>query len=98
MYICIVVIYEYTTQSFVFTQFKCQTSIRPIDSTLSDATTQGESRPGSNGYEEALYILQSPKTGTLDWYRTFIGGGFYLSVEMQSVYFTAPADWAKTQF
>ena len=29
-------------------------SVRPIDRTLSSATTPGKSRPGSNGNEESL--------------------------------------------
>ena len=34
-------------------------SIWPIDRTLSDATTLGQSGPGSNGNEEVLHIPQS---------------------------------------
>ncbi len=34
-------------------------SIWPIDRTLSGATTPGQSRPGSNGNEEVLFIPQS---------------------------------------
>ena len=34
-------------------------SIWPIDRTLSDATTLGQSGPGSNGNEGVLHILQS---------------------------------------
>ena len=39
-------------------------SIWPIDKTLSSATTPGQSGPGSNGKEGVLYISQSSKTGT----------------------------------
>ena len=34
-------------------------SIRPIDGTLTDATTPGESGPGSNGNERVFCIFQS---------------------------------------
>ena len=49
-------------------QFKCKNSkllkpwvisIWPINRTLSGATIQGLSRPGSDGSEGVLYILQS---------------------------------------
>ena len=35
-------------------------SIRRIDMTLLDATTPGQSGPGSNGYEKILYIPKTP--------------------------------------
>ena len=35
-----------------------------IDGTLTDTTTQGQSRPGSNGDEGVLNIPQISKTGT----------------------------------
>ena len=38
-------------------------SIRPIDRTLSDATTLGQSVPGSNINEVVLHILQITKAG-----------------------------------
>ena len=38
-------------------------SILPIDKTLSSATTSGQSGPGSNGNEEVLHIPQSSRTG-----------------------------------
>ena len=37
-------------------------SIWPIDKTLSNATTPGQSGIGSNGNEGLHYILQSPRT------------------------------------
>ena len=40
-------------------------SIWPIDKTLSGATTLGQSGSGSNGKERVLYIPQSSKTGAL---------------------------------
>ena len=41
------------------TQFNCQTSIWRIDSTLSTATTPGQSGPGSDGSEGIHHIPQS---------------------------------------
>ena len=37
-------------------------SIWPIDRTLSDATTRGQSGSGNNGNETVLYIPQSSRT------------------------------------
>ena len=45
-----------TIQFSISTQFS---SIWPIDSTLSGATTLGQSEPGSDGNEGVLRILQS---------------------------------------
>ena len=73
-------------------------SIWPIDRTLSGATTPGQSEPGSNGNERVLHIPQSSSIiGTspsyyLEIYTGHLLGEFYSSVEMQSVYSTAPAD------
>ena len=39
-------------------------SIWPINKTQSDATTPGQSGPGSNSNEGTLYIPQIPKTRT----------------------------------
>ncbi len=51
-----------TIQLTISTQFS---SIRPIDSTLSGATTPGQSGPGSDGNEGVLCIPQSSSfTGT----------------------------------
>ena len=36
--------------------------ISPIGGTLTDTTTPGQSRPGSNGKEEVLHIPQSSRT------------------------------------
>ena len=61
----------------------------------------GQSEPGSNGNEEVLCIPQSPSiTGTspsdclVSYQGHSLGGGSYPSAEVQSVYSTAPADWA----
>ena len=73
----------------------------PIDRTISDATTPGQSGPGSDGNEGVLFIPQSSSiTGTspsdcLVSYPGHTLGGSYLSAEMHSVYSTAPADCAR---
>ena len=70
-----------TVQFTIITQFKCKktvlfqaiqfsistqfSSIWPIDRTLSGATTQAQSGPGSDGIEGVLHITQSSGiTGT----------------------------------
>ena len=59
----------------------------------------GQSGPESNGNEGVLYIPQISKVGALpsDCLMSYPGhslGDSYPSAEMQSVYSTAPADWA----
>ena len=78
-------------------------SIWPIDRTLSSATTPSQSGPGSNGNEVVLYIPQSSsiaETSTSDCLVLYPGhslmGGSYPSAEVQLVYSTTPANWAKT--
>ena len=67
---------------------------------LSGATTPGQSGSGSDGNEGVLRIPQSSSTaGTSpsDCLVSYPGHslrGSYPSAEVQSVYFTAPADWA----
>ena len=68
---------------------------------LSGATIPGQSEPGSNGNEGMFCILQSSSiTGTspLDCLVSYpehpLWGGSHPSAEVQSVYSTAPADWA----
>ena len=61
---------------------------------LSGATTTGKNGPGSNGNEEVLCFSQSPSiTGVSpsDCLVSYLGHSF---AEMQSVYSTAPANWA----
>ena len=76
-------------------------SIWPIDRTLSGATTQGQSGPGSNGSEGLLSIPQSASitgtspSGCLVLYPGHLLEESYLSAEIQSVYSTAPVDWAE---
>ena len=72
-------------------------SIWPIDSTLSGSTTQGQNGPGSNGNEGVLHIHQIAKAGTLpsDGLMSYTGHSLGVGVALlQSVYSTAPADWA----
>ena len=71
-------------------------SIWPIDRTLSGATTPGKSGLGSDGNERKLCIPQG--SSITDCLVSYAGhsleAGSYLSAEMQSVYSTAPAEWA----
>ena len=77
------------------------TSIRPINRTLSDATTPGKSGPGSNGNERVLCISQSSsitEASLSDYLMSYLGhllGESYPSAGMQPVYSTAPANWTK---
>ena len=72
-----------------------------MDMALSGATTPGQSGPGSDGNEGVLRIPQSPSiTGTSpsDCLVSYPGhslGVSYPSAEVQSVYSTATAHWAK---
>ena len=68
---------------------------------LSGATTPGQSGPGSNGNEWVLRIPQSssiagtsPSDCLMSYPGHSLGRGSYPSAEKQSVYSTAPADWA----
>ena len=78
-------------------------SIWSTDRTLADTTALGQNGPRSDDnkgvtphspklrhYWSFTIRLFSVTTQTLVW-----GGGSYLSVEMQSVYFTTPADWTR---
>ena len=76
-------------------------SIWPIDMILSGATTPSQSKPGSDGDEGVLRILQSSSitgTSSSDCLVSYSGHswvGGYLSAEMQSLYSTAipPPSW-----
>ena len=76
-------------------------SIWPKDKTLSDDTTPSQSGIGSDGNDGVLYMLQRPSiigASPSDCLVSYLGhpyGGSYPSAEMQSVYSTAPADWAR---
>ena len=76
-------------------------SIWPIDKTLSGATIPGQSRPGSDDNKRVLHIPQSSSitwASSSDCLMSYLGhslGESYSSAEMQSVYPTALVDWAK---
>ena len=77
-------------QVIQFSISKQLNSIWPIDRTLSSATTPSQSKPGSNGNERVLRILQgSSITGTSP-----LVVGAYLSAEMQLMFSITPANWA----
>ena len=68
---------------------------------LSGATTLDQIGPGNNGNDGVLRISQRPSiTGTspsdflVSYSEHSLGEGFPPSVEVRSVYSTAPADWA----
>ena len=72
-------------------------SIWPIDMTLSGATTQGQSGPGSNGNQGVLHIPQSSKIGAspFDALVSYPGhnlGEPYPFAEMQTAYSIIPTD------
>ena len=87
-------------------QFKCKkknlskpqfSSIWRIDRTLSGATTPSQSGPGSDVNEGVLHISQSSSI-TIRLFSvisgTLVKEVSYPFAEKQSVYSTAPADWA----
>ena len=68
---------------------------------LSGATTPGQSGPGSDGNEGVLPILQSssiagtsPSDCLVSYPEHSLEVGSYSYAEKQSVYSTAPVDWA----
>ena len=77
-------------------------SIQPIDRAQTGATILRQSGPGRNGKERVLQIPQSSSiTGTspsdclVSYPGHSLGGGFSSSAEVQSVYSTISADWAR---
>ena len=73
-------------------------SIWPIDRTLSGATTLNQSGPGSDGNKRVIpqcsSIPGASPSDSLMLYTGHSGGESYSSAEMQFVYSTAPADGA----
>ena len=68
--------------------------ILPVDRNLSDATTQGQSGPGSNGSEGVLHITQNSSiTEASPLYPGHSLGESYSSAKMQSMYSATPVDW-----
>ena len=90
-----------TIQYSIIIQFKCETSIWPIDRTLSGATTLGQNEPGSDGNKGVLRISQSSSiTGASpsDCLVSYPGhslGESYLFAEMQLVYSRLPANMTR---
>ena len=88
-----------TIQFSISTQFKCQTSIWPIDRTLSGATTLGQSRTGSDGNKGVFRIPQSSRiteASPSDCLMSYTGhslGESNPSAEIQTEYSAAPAYW-----
>ena len=75
-------------------------SIWPVDGTVTDTTTPDQNGVRSNENEGVLYIPQSPKNGAspsdgLVSYPGHLLEESYPSAEMQSVYSTVPANWAE---
>ena len=73
-----------------------------IDRVQAGTTIPSHSGPGQDGNEGVLCILQSSSiTGTspsdclMSYQNIRLGGGSYPSAEMQSVYSTALANWAR---
>ena len=92
------------TALFQAIQFSISTQfsfIWPINRTLLSATTPDSSGPGSNGNKGVLCIPQSSsitgpsRSDCLVSYLGHLLEESYFSAERQSVYSTAPADWAK---
>ena len=87
--------------AFVSSQFKCQSSIWPMDRTILGAFTLGQSGPMSDGNEEIPHIPQSFSNTywslTIRLFsvvsRTLLEGVLPLSAEVQSAHSIAPADW-----
>ena len=92
-------------------QFKCIKTVNanhrlvlfnPKIVLLSGATIPGQSGPGSDGNKEVFCIPQSfsiavtsPSDCLVSYPGHLLEGGLTPSEEKQSVYSTAPADWAK---
>ena len=86
-----------TIQFSISTQFS---SIRPIDRTISGATTPGQTGFGGDGIEGVHCISLSSsitEASPSDCLVSYLGHSLEescSSAEMQSVYSAAPADWA----
>ena len=76
-------------------------SIWPIDRTLSGATTLGQSGPGNDGNKGVLHVPQTSsisEASSSDCLVSYPGGLLeepYSFAEMKSVYSAAAVDWAK---
>ena len=71
------------------------------DGALTGSTAPSLGEPESNGNEGVFYTLKSSRTGASpsDSFVSYTGHslewGFYPSIEVQSVYSTAPGDWVR---
>ena len=92
------------TFQFQTIQFNISTlfsSICPIDRTLIGALTSDQNRPRSDDNKVVLHIPQSSSiteaslSDCLVSYQRYSLGESYPSAEMQSMYTSVPADWAK---
>ena len=89
--------------NFFFVQLNSIEKYWFIYRNLTSTMTPGQSRTGNNSIEGVLHI--PPKllgcSLIIRWFRVIsrtlvgLGEGSYPSAEVQSVYSTAPADWAK---
>ena len=92
------------SKSFLFQiiQFSISTQfsyIWSIDRTLSGATTLGQRGPGSDGIPQSSSITgNSPSDCLVSYLGHSLIGESYSSTEKQSVYSTAPAEWATRIF
>ena len=81
-----------------------KSSTFPIDRNLSGGTTLGKSGPGSDVNEGIFHIPQhssiteASSSDFLVSYAGYSGWESYTFVEMQSVYSTASANWARSVF
>ena len=99
--------FDVKTVLFQTIQFNTSTlfsSIWPMDRTLLDVTTPGQSGSGNDGNEGVLCIPQSSSITEaslsdclVSYPRHSLWVGSCPSSEKQSAYFTAPADWAITK-
>ena len=93
----------HTVKYFWHTVQLSNSSIWPIDKTISGATSPVQSGPGSNGYEGVLHISQSFRTeaSPSDCFVSYPGhsrGGGILPLCRDAVgvfYSPPPADWAR---
>ena len=98
--------FKYQVIKFQVIQFSTSmhySSISPIDRTLSGAITPSQSGPGSDGNEGGFCVPQifsitgSSPADCLVSYSEHSLWGSYPFGEVQSVYSTAPTDWAKSK-
>ena len=74
-----------------------------VDKTLSGASTSGQSELGAMALKEYSTFSKSPRldgaspsNGLFSYLGRSLGGSFYSTAEKQSVYSSAPTDWAET--